>query len=343
MGWEMAKKKTIFDVAKQAGVSISTVSRVFNDSGYVSPETRRKVEEVCDDYRPQQHVKDGRTKKSHTIAIVISHDPEYFFLNSIYSQALVGISKVANESGYRLLLDINSSEDDVVGLYAERKVEGFILMGVRQSSTMVERMMRDDVPFVIIGSYHGGMKDVCQIDINDRQAMHDAANYLIDLGHRRIGIITGSLEYPSCSDRLAGYCDALREAGIEIDEAYIETCENITDVKAENLAKKLLYKANRVTAIMAFNDMVAMAVYKAVKDLGVRIPEDVSVVGFDDSQMSAYLVPPLTSVWQPSFDKGEKAMKVLVESLGRGAPPRGTVEMSCITIFRDSCVAPGGL
>lgn len=337
----MAKKKTIYNVAEEAGVSISTVSRVFSGSGYVSPETRAKVEKACENYHPPQYAKEGKAKKSDIIGIVISHEPDYFFLNTIYNQALVGISRVAKENGIRLLLDINNNVDDVVGLYNDRKVDGFLLMGVRQSSTMVERMAKEAIPFVIIGSYHGSVEGVCQIDINDKQAMHEATSYLIGLGHERIGIITGSLQFPSCSDRLAGYCEALREAGIEVNDGYIETCENITEVKAENLAKKLLYMPNRVTAIVAFNDMVAMSVYKAAKDLGIKIPGEISVVGFDDSRTSAYLVPPLTSVWQPSFEKGERALEVLVAALAKGELPKAKVEMTCITIYRDSCAAPG--
>jgi DNA-binding LacI/PurR family transcriptional regulator len=161
---------------------------------------------------------------------------------------------------------------------------------------------------------------------------------LIGLGNRRIGFIGSSVEYASCADRLQGYKDALEKAQIPVVDEYIQTCENITVEKAENLAKNLLYKSEPVSAIVAFNDSIAIAVYKAAKDCGVRIPEDLSVVGFDDTPVAAYMSPALTSIWQPSYEKGEKAARLLLEVINTPeAVPFKTEDLSCITMYRDSC------
>lgn len=334
------KKKTIYDVAKEAGVSISTVSRVINGSSKVKESTRRRVEAACADYRPVASARELQTKRTKTIGVLINHRPEYFFLNEIYTNALLGISVAAKESGYRLLLDISEDETEASNLFYEQKVDGFVLMGVKKSSNLMDILKENDVPFVLVGSFHGDEESVCQVDINDQKAVYNATNYLIALGHKRIGIITGSMEYTSCSDRLDGYIQALEGAGIPIREDWIQVCENLTELKAEQLAKHLFYQNPRVTAVVAFNDSVAMAIYKAAKDCGLEIPSQLSVIGFDDTTVASYMSPPLTSVWQPSYDKGEKAMRLLIDCLKRGIMPQKREELNCIIMYRESCAAP---
>ncbi|MDD5017417.1 MAG: LacI family DNA-binding transcriptional regulator [Eubacteriales bacterium] len=331
------KRKTIYDVADEAGVSIATVSRVISGKGYVSEKTRQKVEVASENYRPTASAREIQTKKSKTIGIIINHTPEYFFLNATYTNAMVAVCVVAKEKGYRLLLDISDEDKKICDLYYERKVDGFVLMGVKKSSGLIAEMVKNDIPFVLIGNYIGDQMNVSQVDINDNMAIYNATNYLIGLGHKKIGIITGSLEYASCSDRLQGYKRALLDAEIEIKDEYIQICDNLTDLKAEHLAKNLLYISNPVTAIVAFNDMVALAIYKAAKDCGVHIPQQLSVIGFDDTQMASYVTPALTSIWQPSYEKGKQAMRLLLKSLEEGVMPTDSIELNCITMYRDSC------
>lgn len=333
------QKKTIYDVAREAGVSISTVSRVINGSQKVKEETRKRVEAACADYRPIASARELQSKKTKTIGVLINHRPEYFFLNETYTNALLGTSVAAKECGYRLLLDISEDESGAAALFYEQKVDGFILMGARKNGNLLDMLKENEVPFVLVGSFHGDEERVCQVDINDQKAVYNATNYLIGLGHRRIGIITGSLEYTSCSDRLAGYKQALEGAGIEICEDWIQTCENLTELKAEQLAKHLFYQNPRVTAVVAFNDSAAMAIYKAAKDCGLEIPKQLSVIGFDDTVVAAYMSPPLTSVWQPSYDKGERAMRLLINCLEKGTMPRKREELNCIIMYRESCAA----
>ena len=135
----------------------------------------------------------------------------------------------------------------------------------------------------------------------------EAVQHLIDLGHQHIGFIGGSLEYASCQNRLAGYYDALKEAGLQTSERDCVFCTRLNDEQVINLSKKLLYSPNRVTAVLAFNDLVASSVYKVAKEMGIRIPEGLSVVSFDDSLLARSLSPGLTSVSQPFYEKGYQA------------------------------------
>ncbi len=334
---EEIRRKTIYDVAKEAGVSISTVSRVLNGNGYASPEARERVLKASADYHPNASAREIQSKRSKTIGIAIAHTPDYFFLNSVYIEVLIAVCAVVQEKGYRLLLDISENEEEIRKLYFERRIDGVILMGVRKSSSLIPQMQRDHIPFVLVGNYHGECSQICKVDINDKKAVFDAVTHLIGLGHRNIGIITGGLEFASSYDRLEGYKEALRAAGIEVRPENIEVCDNITEVKAQNLAKKLLYLPEPITALMAFNDTVAVAAYNAAKELGVSIPDQFSVIGFDDSQLARYVSPPLTSVWQPSREKGEKAASLLIDALENGTVPTEEVNLDCVMMYRGSC------
>lgn len=335
------QKKTIYDVAKEAGVSISTVSRVINGSPKVKESTRLRVEAACKDYHPTASARELQSKKTRTIGVLINHEPEYFFLNEVYINALMGMSVVAKEKDYHLLLDISSDEQRTTSLFREQKVDGFILMGIKQGCLLPNILTGNKVPFVLLGSYAtDNGEDICQMDINDEKAVYRVTNYLLGLNHKRIGFISGSLDYTSCSNRLAGYQKAMADAGIEVKEEWIQACEDLTETKAEHLAKELLFQKPRVTAIVAFNDSVAMAVYKAAQECGLEIPRQLSVVGFDDTRVAPYISPPLTSVWQPSYQKGEKSMRMLIDCLEKGEMPSAREEFNCITVYRNSCAPP---
>lgn len=327
-------KKTIYDVAKEAGVSISTVSRALNGTAKVKESTRRRIEAACVGYVPNAQARELQTHNVKTVGVIINHTPEYFFMNDTYVNALLGISVVARDKGYQLILNITDDED-VCDLYLENRVAGFIVMGVKKDGMLVSRLTANNIPFVVVGSCPD--ENIAQVDINDRRAMYMAAQYLIALGHERIGIITGSREYTSCSDRIDGYRDAMKENGLEVREEWVQSCDNITEMKAEQLAKNLFYQKQRVTAILAFNDSIALAVYKAAKDVGISIPKDLSVIGFDDTRVASYMTPMLTSVWQPSYEKGEKAMSVLINCLDKDKVPTGRTEFDCIIMYRESC------
>lgn len=276
-------------------------------------------------------------KKSKTIGVVINHSLDYFFLNQVYTNEMYAISVVAKERNYNLLLEISDNQKDVFKLFYERKIDGMLLMGVKKSSGLIEQLVQKKIPFVLIGNYHGECQDICQIDIDDKSAIYNVTQYLIGLGHKNIGIITGSLEYASCSDRLDGYCEALKDAGIEINRQFIQICENITEAKAESLTKTMLYNKNPISALIAFNDNVALAAYKAARDDNLNIPQDFSVVGFDDTPIASYVTPALTSVWQPSSEKGQMAMNMLIDALEKEELPHGKEKLECITMYRHSC------
>ena len=330
-------KKTIYDVAKEAGVGVATVSRALNNSGYVSEETRAKIRKACTGYSRMPREDYVKPK---TIGLVLSHDPEYFFVNSVYMYAMIGISAVAKERGFHIMLEINNQGNNCLRLFQEKLIDGVILMGVRQNDSVISDLLKGNYPFVLIGDYLKEEKPFTKIDIDDFAMAKEAVEHLINLGHERIGFIGGSIDHASCLQRINGYRTALAEAGLQVNNNYIALCDNMTEEKVFNLAKKLLYQPNRVSAILAFNDTVAYAIYRAAKALGILIPEGLSVIGFDDSDIAKCLSPSLTTVQQPGYQKGYQAATSIMDLIERPETPPQNIVLQGILIFRDSCTMP---
>lgn len=331
--------KTIYDVAREAGVGVATVSRALNGSGYVSKAAMDRIERACVGYS-RSPARQKKSKKMNAIGLIISHDPEYFFVNSTYLNAMIGISAVAREENFHLMLEIESQSDRTLSLFREKMIDGAILMGIKQDNTLISALLEEKYPFVLIGDYLEDSSPFCKIDIDDYAMSKEAVQHLIALGHKHIGFIGGSPEYASCQKRLAGYRSALEEAGIEVNERDCVFCSKITEEKVSNLVKKLLYQPDRVTALLTFNDSVAFSVYKVAKEMGIRIPEGLSVVSFDDSDIAKCLAPGLTTVQQPSFEKGYEAARRLLKQMETPGTPVESITLEGMLVFRDSCSPP---
>lgn len=335
--------KTIYDIAQEAGVSPATVSRVLNNKGYVSSETKVRVLNAAQGFTLRSRASAPSVRiTSKTIGLIVAHDSSYFFMNNTYLNIMQGISEVAKQHDYTLLLDIGGSVSSAIDLYTKGKVDGFILLGIKKSSVLIQELLGREIPFVLIGDYISDydIGAFCKVDIDDFSAAREATDYLLTLGHRRIAFISGSLEYASCYNRFLGYKSALEEAGLPCEDKYIISFSNMTEENASNLTKRMLYQTNVPTAIIAFNDIISVAVYKAVKDCGYSIPKDISVIGFDDSLFAKYVTPALTTVWQPSVEKGGTAATILIEGLTHPPISKKPVTLSSVLIYRDSCTVP---
>ena len=329
--------KTIYDIAKEAGVSASTVSRALNGSGYVSDAAMQRIRKATEGYSrsPKRITKNGKA-----ICLVASYDPAFFFVNETYLDAMIGINSVTKEKGYNLLLEFDNENHRCLELFNNGSIEGSILMGVSQSSSLMSALIKHNYPFVLIGDYFDDSQKFCRVSLKDYSMAKEAVQYFIGLGHRKIGFIGGSEDYSPCKKRLNGYLSALAEAGIEVRKEYVITCDDITPEKAVNLAKRLLYQTERVSAILAFNDTIAFAVYEAAKALGIRIPEGLSVIGIDDSEAAKYITPPLTTFKLPTYQKGYKAAEQLFLQMNSPKQIVENIYLDGILMFRDSCARP---
>ncbi len=336
--------KTIADVARECNVGVGTVSRVLNNNGYVSEKTRKQVESVLANYQPNSAAREMKTRKSNTISIVVNHDFGYFFGNPIYSSVLVGISKVAQQRGYCLQLELNNDANNIVNKYKGKKIDGIILMGTKVGSDILENILEENVPVVSIGNILTHEQKLTTVDLDDIQMAGEVMYYLFELGHKEIGIIVGNLSYASSYNRLNAYKLAHIKKNIPIKEDYIQVCEKIEKANIKEATEKLLQNPN-ITAIFTFNDIIAAEAYSIIKANGKKIPDDISIISFDDSDLAKYITPPLTSVRQPSEEKGVEAIKALIETIeakqSKKVVTNKVILMQGEIIVRESCKRMG--
>jgi len=337
--------KTIYDVAREAGVAVSTVSRAMNNSGYVSENTRKKIKAAMRGYQPDAAAQRLVTKISRTIAVMSAMMPQYFFVESNYAKTLAGITDCAKKLNHGIMLDIGGNGSNCIELHRKKLIDGVILIDPGIDDLLITQILNGNVPVVLIGSPHQNLPGLTLVDVDRVRGFYDGVNYLVSLGHRKIAMINGQgKRTPSINKRL-GFEKAMRENDIPIRPEYMLECEE-TNVVAGSyvLAKQLLRQKERPTAIFAYADISAMGVYQAAKELGLNIPKDLSVIGFDDVASSQYCEPKLSSVAQPIYNKGYIGVQHLVDLIQR-TQQSGNREgmhtlLSCSLVIRDSACPP---
>lgn len=340
----MSEKRTIYDIAEEVGVSPATVSRALSGSGHISPETRERVMAAAKDFTPRRRGDSTPDRTpSHTIGLVVAHNSSYFFTNRVYCDIMNGISEASTPQGYTLLLDTrNASPEDVIRTYSLGKVDGFILLGIKNSNQLISRLQDADIPFVLVGDYvdEFGIPPYSKIDIDDFSAARSATEYLLNLGHRKIAFISHSFEYASSYNRFLGYRSALEESGISSDERFVISFDNMTEENVINLTKRMLNQPEKPTAIITANHIIAVSVCQAIAECGYSIPADISVLSFDDTSVAKFFSPPLTTVWQPSEEKGRLAAETLMAAIEKRTMPTRVVTLPSMIIYRKSCGGP---
>ncbi|WP_026478856.1 LacI family DNA-binding transcriptional regulator [Alkaliphilus transvaalensis] len=306
-------KFNIKDVARKAGVSISTVSRVVNDSKVVKPETHEKVMKAIEElgYKPNAIARSLKVKNTKTIGILI---PD--ISNQFYPEVVRGIEDIANMYQYNIFLcntDLDpEKETKYFDILAEKQVDGIIFISNIVSEALYKKFKVYDIPVVLIGADY---EDVPSVSIDNVGASKSIVNYLIKKGHKRIATIVGKNSDPVMGvARLEGYKTALREANISIDNELIIEGGHRYKSGYEG-AKRLLELEEPPTAIFATNDEMAIGTLRAALEQGLDIPEDLAIVGFDNIDMAGKVYPALTTVAQPMYEMGAIATRVLTKIL----------------------------
>ena len=333
---------TIVDVAKEAGVSNATVSRVLNDASLVKPETRQKVLNAMMrlGYVANQQARSLRGAPSQVVGLLV---PEVG--NSYVGSIIRGIDMQLADSQYDLLLYTTHrrkvNEAAHVATIMRGLADGLLLVLPTNIDAYLQSLQAEQFPHIVIDYQHIESPISSTVQATNRQGAYDAAQYLIQNGHRRIGFVTGLQEIQSSLDRLEGYKAALQDSGIEVDQQLIYQGDFFRTQGYEATQQFLSY-AHRPTAIMAANDYCAMGVIDAVKDAGLHVPEDISVIGFDDVPEAKHLSPSLTTVQQPLEQMGRTATQRLLKQLQTPNLPGDRIEISTQLIIRDSSgPAPG--
>lgn len=308
-------------VASRSGVSASTVSRVLSGKSYVNEKTRKKVMEAIRDlnYTPNvlaQGLKLGRTN---TIALIVPS-----IRNEIFPIITRGVEDVARKEGFTVILgntdDDAQIEKDYISKLRTRYIDGFIVASALPENGHLRRLKEEGVPLVLLSRYNDEAIDAVVVD--NYRAAYDGVSYLIRSGHKRIAIACGRRELSLYEKRYQGYADALKDAGMEVDPELVLMEANGT-TSFYYLVQGMLRRGGRPDAIFATSDPKAIVIMRAVRDAGLSIPGDVSVLGFDNIEMSAFVEPPLSTISQPLYEMGALGARKLIELItGEEKPPR---------------------
>lgn len=336
------KRPTQADVARRAGVSRATVSHVVNrrtgDDVRISAETRQRVLDVVAElgYLPDARAVALRSGNTRTIGAII---PD--IRNPHFWEYADGIEKEAHARGYRILISSTSPspehESDTLKDLTQRRIDGLILQGsfpleYSEVNKTLSRLIKRQLPIVKIGEPADNIDSVWS---DYRSVTVEVMEYLIGLGHQRIGLIYGVAAYVSAQDRLEPYKDCLRNAGLPVDDALIAHC-GPTIEDAYQAATQLLQMRQRPTAIVAINDMLAFGVLRAAGDLGLSIPDALSVISYDDIPMAKYLNPRLTTVSKDAVKFGKESVRLLLARIEDPNRPIERVNMPIRLIKRES-------
>lgn len=327
------------DVAKLANVSTATVSRVLRNPETVKENTRKKVLNVIEqlNYQPNILARHFRRNETNTILVMVPN-----ILNTVFTGIIEGIESEAARNGYRVLLgNTNKSVENEYGLIdllKQKQTDGMILFSARMDpKTLVN--LSEEYPIVLTTAYIDGLK-VPTVSIDNISSSRNAVEHLIKLGHTRIAHISGPLEFSGSRDRYKGYQQALLQNDLKIDSMLVQEGD-FTLESGYNLMLKFIAMEHPPTAVFTANDEMAMGVVKAAKDHGLKVPEDLAVVGFDNISFSAIFEPALTTIAQPLFKMGQVSMQLLLQQIQGVQVSKIQHILESELIIRDSCGGKG--
>lgn len=304
---------TINDVAKRAGVSPSTVSRVISGNAKISDETSDKINKIMKDlgYHPNSQARNLAKGVSNMIGLVINTDFKGSFSNVFFNSSVFGIEKIVQDVGYNLIITNNIENEknlsSVENLLFEKKVDGVILPPSILSTKLIREIKKNNIPFVVLGDPATNKDDVSWVDINNRIGSKIAVNHLFDQGYKKIAYIGGNKNEIFSNYRIRGYEEAIKTNSI------IRYCES-----DKNTAKELvidLLEYNEIDALICNDNIVAYGAILAAKSIGKKIPEDIGIVTFDNFPLAEYTEPELTSIVIDTYKQGEQAAKLLFDNI----------------------------
>ncbi|MFC4305739.1 catabolite control protein A [Cohnella boryungensis] len=331
---------TIYDVAREAGVSMATVSRVVNNNPNVKPQTRKKVYEAIErlGYRPNAVARGLASKKTTTVGVVI---PD--IANANFAEVARGIEDIANMYHYNIILSNADKRKDkeirVINTLLEKQVDGLLFMGGAVTEEHIQAFKTSNVPIVLCATTDD-KGTIPSVDIDHESAAFDAVSRLVSEGHRSIAMISGTLQDPANGyARYQGYKRALEQAGLPYREDYVRV-GNYKYESGIDAMQYFLELAEPPTAVFAATDEMAIGAVHCIQDSGLSVPDDVSVISVDNSRISSMVRPLLTTVAQPMYDIGAVSMRLLTKLMKKEAVDNAKVTLPHELIIRRSVAGP---
>ncbi len=326
---------SIKDIAKAAGVSHSTVSRALTNTPLVASKTRRRIERIARNlgYTPNAIARGLVTQRTRAVGVIVTTIADPFV-----AEVVRGIEEIAGDQRYRVFLGNSHSdpnrEVNLVKALREWRVDGVIVASSRVGSMYLPMLKKIRVPIVLINNQHTG-RYIHSVGVDNILGGRIATSHLISLGHRVIAYIGGPPEHAANAERKAGYRQALLDAKIKYDPSLVLNGSGRAD--GGDQVADLTQHAPNITALVCYNDMTAIGAMHALKRSGKRIPQDISIVGFDDIDFASYVDPPLTTIHQPKDELGRLAMRMLLDLLNSNKVTNATVPVELV--IRESTTA----
>jgi LacI family transcriptional regulator len=329
---------TLHDVARLAGVAPITVSRVVNNNGYVSDEKRERIEAAIRElnYVPNALGPSLRLKRTQTLALLLSD-----ITNPFWTTVARGVEDTANQQGYHVIIantdESIEKQEEYLTFLQKKQVDGFLVVPVAASPAL-HMLQKRKIPYVIVDRHLPG-KPVDTVRSDSFEGAYLLTKHLLELGHRRIALITGPQYISTASDRVAGFQRALAEAGLNvISQMYHGKFNQQTGY---DCTREALQTVPRPTAIVATNNFIAIGTMRALREAGLRVPEDLSVVAFDDLPEAITIDPFFTVAAQPAYEMGQQATSLLLARLnGEAAQPYQEIVLPVEIIIRKSSARP---
>ncbi|KRQ87856.1 HTH-type transcriptional repressor CytR [Caloramator mitchellensis] len=312
----MDKNITIKDVAKKAGVSVSTVSRAFNNYSDINAETREYILKIADElgYKPNIVAKSLSSNKNFRLGMLVEDYDLTGMLNPLVFQMLMAFKNTADKQGFETVLLSTSSDmqktQNLKKLYTEKQLDGAFIMGLKLTDDYYKELSEFELPCVLY-DIHINNPNVGCVGVDNIKGAFLAVEHLIKLGHKKIAMINGHKDAFVSFERLDGYLLALNRYGINIEQELVVNAD-FTDQGAAKTAEELIKKHNDITAIFCASDLMAIGAINALSNIGYSIPEDISIVGFDDLYLAQLSNPKLTTIKQDTTLIGESAANILI-------------------------------
>lgn len=326
------------DVAREAGVSVSTVSHVLNKTRHVVPDTVNRVQGAIDrlGYEPSSLARALKTNRSQTLGMLVPASTNPFF-----AEVLQGVENACYERGYSLILCHSDQRGErqhaLLRTLIKKRVDALIVMTTHDDPDFdVQLSQQQKLPMVVLDAETG--QNGCTIADNSLLGGKLAADFLLDQGLTKIACLTGPENHPRSRERLQGFRDALTARGCDLQPDWQVSAELTMQGGHRGMAALLAQcrTDDRPEAVFAFNDLMALGAYRAANEQGLRVPHELSVIGYDDLEMARYLTPPLTTIRQPSLELGEQAATVLIRHLENQADLPNALTLTPELVVRDS-------
>jgi len=335
----MTDKLTLDEIAKRAGVSRTTASRVLNDGPNVRPEVRERVQRVIAEtgYRPHPVAQSLASQQSHVIGLVLPRRTEALFNDPYFPQLTQGIAQACNDHDYTLALFMMQCEADEQKFYPRisRKslLDGIVIQVGQVGDNLIARLLASDVPTVVAGRPLNH-PNASYIDVDNVAGTCTGVTHLLQLDHKRIAMITGDMRTTAALDRYTGYCKALQARDLPVDEALVSE-GYFTEIGGYEAMQRLL--PHKPDAVFSASDAMALGALRAIYEAGLTVPHDIALVSFDDLPPATTARPQLTTIRQPVHAFGVKAVEMLIDVIKNGLTPPRRIIMETELVIRESC------